>query len=382
MKKSICTYQQINNYVSQFFDHEMHAKRVESIATAMFGCLKAGSIAISAIAKALGQFRGLKVKHALKQVDRLLSNTKFDLNATFPLWINFLLASKKEIVVALDWTDFSKDGQATLALHMVNKTGRSSPLLWKTVLQSELKNKQNDVEDELLSSFKEMLPEDISVTVLADRGFLDMAFFAFMRQLGFDFIVRCRKNVLIEHGGERQQANAWLSPSGRSQGLRGVKATKDGYCVPFFVSTRDKKMQEAWHLLSSRDDLRASQIVSLYGRRFTIEERFRDIKDDRFGMGLSRIRVSKPERRDRMLFLCALAIPLLSLLGAAGESLGMDRMLKCNTVKHRTHSLLTQGSHYFLCLSVMSGPELNKLLKRFNELLSEHAVFTGIFGVI
>ena len=38
-------------------------------------------------------------------------------------------------------------------------------------------------------------------------------------------------------------------------------------------------------------------------------------------------------------------ITLLTLLGAAGESLGMDRMLKANTVNKRTHSLLCRGCY-------------------------------------
>ena len=38
-----------------------------------------------------------------------------------------------------------------------------------------------------------------------------------------------------------------------------------------------------------------------------------------------------------MLLLSALAIALLTLLGAAGESLGYDRWLKANTVKYRTN---------------------------------------------
>ena len=44
-----------------------------------------------------------------------------------------------------------------------------------------------------------------------------------------------------------------------------------------------------------------------------------------------------------MLLLSALAIALLTLLGAAGESLGYDRWLKVNTAKYRTHSLFRQG---------------------------------------
>lgn len=41
--------------------------------------------------------------------------------------------------------------------------------------------------------------------------------------------------------------------------------------------------------------------------------------------------------------LSALACALLTLLGAAGESLGMERDLKANTAKKRTYSLFRQG---------------------------------------
>jgi len=54
---------------------------------------------------------------------------------------------------------------------------------------------------------------------------------------------------------------------------------------------------------------------------------FRDIKDLRFGMGLSAVHLVEPGRRDRLLLVCALAGVLLTLLGAAGESLGMERRI-------------------------------------------------------
>ncbi len=55
-------------------------------------------------------------------------------------------------------------------------------------------------------------------------------------------------------------------------------------------------------------------------------------------VGMNAIRVKSPQRRDRLFLLNAFAIVLLTLLGAAGESLGYDRHLKANTVKRRTHS--------------------------------------------
>jgi hypothetical protein len=76
--------------------------------------------------------------------------------------------------------------------------------------------------------------------------------------------------------------------------------------------------------------------MNYYAKRWTIEPGFRDTKDLRFGMGLSVLRIADPQRRDRLLLLNAFAIVLLTLLGAAGESLNMDRHLKVNTAKHRT----------------------------------------------
>jgi hypothetical protein len=70
---------------------------------------------------------------------------------------------------------------------------------------------------------------------------------------------------------------------------------------------------------------------------------FRHTNDLRFGMGLSSTRIGELIRRDRLLPVSAFAMALLSLLGALGESLGMDRLLKSNTSKIRAHSPFRQG---------------------------------------
>jgi hypothetical protein len=65
--------------------------------------------------------------------------------------------------------------------------------------------------------------------------------------------------------------------------------------------------------------MKSAEVVHVYGRRFTIEEAFRDLKDPRFGFGLSQARISTPERRDRLMLVAALATALLTVLGGAGE---------------------------------------------------------------
>jgi hypothetical protein len=57
---------------------------------------------------------------------------------------------------------------------------------------------------------------------------------------------------------------------------------------------------------------------------------------------------------------------LLTLLGAAGESLGYDRMLKTNTAKHRVHSLFRQGCMLYDLIPMMPQARLRPLMQRFS----------------
>ena len=125
-----------------------------------------------------------------------------------------------------------------------------------------------------------------------------------------------------------------------------------------------------------------AEVVALYGGRFTIEESFRDVKDLRFGMGLSSFSIAETGRRDRLLLLSALACALLTLLGAAGESLGMERHLKSNTSKKRTYSLFRQGCMYYRALPTMPEAQLRPLIERFAQLVCEQPVFREVFGLI
>ena len=94
------------------------------------------------------------------------------------------------------------------------------------------------------------------------------------------------------------------------------------------VCVHDAKMDEPWCLVASEATVPTRVLIRYYGKRWGIEAGFRDIKDMRFGMGLSSMHVSRPERRDRLLLVSALAIAVLSVLGAAGERIGYDRWLK------------------------------------------------------
>jgi hypothetical protein len=346
--------------------------------------LHAATLAIHAIGEGLAVAMGLDPKHAIKQVDRLLSNRGVDVEVLAPLWVSFVLAERKDIVVALDWTDFDGDEQTTLVLNVITTHGRATPLLWKTVTKKGLKTRRNDYEDDLLRRLRDAVPDDVRVTVLADRGFGDQKLYQYLRgELGFDYVIRFRGNIRVTSAsGEARTAAEWLRPDGRLLELRGAGVTADDTTVERIVIVRAQGMKDAWYLASSRTDLTGAKIKDLYGRRFTIEENLRDTKDLHFGLGLSATHISVPARRDRLLLLVALAEALLTLLGAAAESLGLDKKLKVNTVKKRTHSLFRQGSFWYRAIPTMKEERLRDLMTAFENTLSQHSVFRGIFGAI
>lgn len=375
----------IVEFVSVLFEGDVHAKRVLSLANGTLGVLTSASLAVHAIGQGLAHAQGTLSKHGVKQVDRLLSNQGIEVDALFEQWVPYVVGARQAVVVALDWTSFAADGHETLVLSMLTRHGRATPLLWRTVEAQTLKGQQTAYEDALLCRLYDTVPKGVAVTVVADRGFADCKLLQLLsEELGFGYVVRLRSQYYVTDAhGERRKAANWVAANGRARTLRDARLT-DFQALPVatVVCVRAKDMKEPWCLVSSDREATAKTLIGYYGKRWGIETSFRDIKALRFGMGMSALRISRPERRDRLLLLSALAIALLTLLGAAGEALGYDRWLKANTVKRRTHSLFRQGLMLYDHIANWPEARLRPLLEKFAELLHEQRLLRDLFGVI
>jgi hypothetical protein len=227
-----------------------------------------------------------------------------------------------------------------------------------------------------------VLPPEVQPTILADRGFGDQKWYELLTDLEFALITRFRGVVVVESGDdERHPASDWVQANGQIRHLNGARFTADRYPVDSVVCVKAHGMKDAWRLAVGGTAVTGAVAVKLYGRRFTIEENFRDTKDPRYGLGLSATHVRDVRRRDRLLLICAMAMTLLTLLGAAGESLGMDRMLKANTSKKRTHLLSRQGCTYRAPIPAMKQEELKSLVQRFGEYVPREPTYVHAFGL-
>jgi hypothetical protein len=378
------TSKSTRQFLDRIFGEDVHTKRIESLANATLGVVSTGSLAVNTIGHGLALARGKLSKHAIKQVDRLLSNPGIDVEQFSRQWVPYVVGPRQNITVAMDWTDFDSDNHTTIMLSMVTRHGRATPLIWLTVDKDALKNQRNDYEDQVLQRLADALPHGVKVLILADRGFGDQKLYRFLtEELKFDYLIRFRGNINVTAAdGETRQAADWVGAGGRSRTLRNAAVTADHYQVGTVVCVHAKDMKEPWCLAASTMSDTAKQLITTYAKRWSIEPGFRDTKDLRFGMGMGSIRVSDPKRRDRLWLLNAFAVALLTILGAAGEALGYDRHLKANTVKRRTHSLFRQGAMLYDLIPKMPETRLLPLLQRFEQMLREIPVFNGVYGVI
>jgi hypothetical protein len=378
------SFDQVRQVLGGVLGPDLHAKRIDSLCDATLGVLRSASLAVAAIGHGLAAAKGVTTKHAIKQVDRLLSNPGIKVDDILTLWVPYVVGARTSIAVAMDWTDFDADNQTTIMLSLITEHGRATPLVWLTVDKKTLKDQRNLYEDRVLVRLAEILPPHVRVRIIADRGFGDHKLYRLLtEQLHFDYVIRFRGNILVTAAdGEAHTAASWVGPGGRARTLRCAKVTAERHEVGSVVCVREKDMKQAWCLATNSTDETAKDLMRFYGARWGIESGLRDTKDLRFGMGMGTMRVTSPERRDRLWLLNAFAVVLLTLLGAAGEVLGYDRLLKSNTAKRRIHSLFRQGCMLYDLIPAMPESRLRPLMETYAAMLHAQPLFTKVLGAV
>jgi hypothetical protein len=73
----------------------------------------------------------------------LAINLGINVEDILPRWLPHVVGARSSIVVALDWTDFDADNQATSMLSLLTDYGRATPLVWLTVDKRTLKDNRS-----------------------------------------------------------------------------------------------------------------------------------------------------------------------------------------------------------------------------------------------
>jgi hypothetical protein len=119
VRKGARRFKYTKEFLDRLFSDDLHAKRVHSLVNATLGVMTNASLAVCTIGRGLALARGGLIKHAIKQVDRLLSNPGIDVKELFMRWVPSMIGSRKEVEIAMDWTDFDADNQSTIMLSLL-----------------------------------------------------------------------------------------------------------------------------------------------------------------------------------------------------------------------------------------------------------------------
>lgn len=319
----------------------MHTARVAVLIDSVRALLSSRRLVLMDLARAWPGAE--RVRAPLKRLDRLLSNTHLQREATslYAQMARWLLRSAQPVIV-VDWSTL-KDDESWHLLRAALAVGGRTVTLYEEV-HSQRKQQSPGVHRRFLQRLKKVLPADSRPIIVTDAGFR-CPWFAEVERLGWHWVGRVRNQVCVRLG----EQGAWRLASSLFTGAQKLRifgtirlARRKAFCCQLLryrqppqgrkhrtarggiscsKTSREaaRSMREPW-LLAYSNSLQhstATHIVQLYKKRMQIELGFRDLKSERYGCAFRHSLTRKAPRIAVLLLLHAMASFIAWLQGLA-----------------------------------------------------------------
>ena len=293
--------------------------RMNSLVAAVLGLIFAGKtniwdMGVAAPGKANAVNRG-------KRIGYFLTNLNISIEDVAKALLNALTGNLTDVIVAIDWTEF---GSWKILTAAVVTKGRGIPFFWKAVKDGRCR--MADVEVQVCEKLIAMVPPGKRLLLLGDRGFDSAEFVAYLLRRGVQFVLRCVHSVSVRLSDNVDFVTISNLPLkvGEVLDYGTVLYTKGSAVAVRLVRTLAHGQTDEWNLITNLGEhALAKVIVKLYGRRFTIEELFRDLKGG--GWQLERTRVRFEESMDRLILVLAVAHILVVSIGRWAKKCNLER---------------------------------------------------------
>ena len=305
------------------------------------------------------------------------------------------LAGVRTPLIIVDWSDLSADRRWQLLRASVALEGRSVTLYEE--VHALLDATAPGVHKGFLARLGAMLPPQCRPIVITNAGFRS-PWFQLINAMGWCWIGRIRNRDMIRRlgGGDwfgckrlYAQASALAQALGRYQYVRSNPVNCDLVLIRRAAQGRHKKsvlgtkvrsrhslkqarcQREPWLLAASPllSHLSAQALVAIYAQRMQIEEAFRDLKSERFGLGLCACRSKQGQRLRILLLIATLALFVLRLIGEVAKARQLQFQFQSNTRRTRpVLSVITLGLQLVQRgLGAFPPGELNAALAQFKQ---------------
>lgn len=268
-----------------------------------------------------------KYKHRLKRLWRFVSNPRVKTGYLQSLWCKWAVNTfmpGKYVTVALDWTELP--GNIQLLMAAIPYAGRAIPILWVNTTYRAFKDSQNRIEERLITTLTQIIPQDKRIILVADRGFGRASLVNFLIKLNILFVLRVKADVIIKtNKGKKINLRRFKIKVNQVKWFGGISYREDG-CVEkvnLAVTLAEPKAgcdPDSWILVTN---LRKAQTaISNYKLRFDIEEWFKDLKHQ---LGLDQLQTKNLGRVRKIVLISAVAYGLLMLIGTVADKLSSIR---------------------------------------------------------
>jgi hypothetical protein len=350
----------VERLLGEYLREQLHAKQAKALEDVVGAALSGAHLSLSRLAR--GVAPSTAVRHRIKKVDRLLGNAALHARrrALYGEVARRWLAGVTQLLVVVDWSDVTADQRWHLLRASVALEGRSVTLYEEIHPQSKYAN--YEVHRRFLARIAKLLPAGNRPIVITDAGFRS-PWFELVRQRGWQWIGRIRGKDMVQvpEGPWRRCSDMYREASTQAQSFeearyvrshpidcrlvlakREVKGRrrlgrKGRPCRGHTSLKSARAAREPWLLACSRDlaHLSPEAIIALYGQRMRIEQSFRDLKNERVGLGLSASRSRSGKRLEMLLLVGHLAAWLMRLIGEAAQQCQMH--LQFQSVAHLDH---------------------------------------------
>jgi hypothetical protein len=213
------------------------------------------------------------------------------------------------LVLVIDGSEAGRDC-VLLSINVVYKK-RALPLCW-LVVQGKRGHLSEQTHIQLVQKVANLLPAHRAVVFWGDGEFDGVELLSTLQVLGWSYVCRTAKNVILTEAGERfQPTDLLLQPEDRIE-LPDVNITGDAYGPVLVGIVWEMRWKEPLVLVSNLDFL--EEAYGFYRKRFRIETFFSDQKSR--GFYLEHSHVSDTDHLSRLLIGTCLAYLWMVCLGA------------------------------------------------------------------
>jgi hypothetical protein len=338
------------------FDKRIKHSFIEAVDAVKHGA----RLSLTSIGRSLAQSNNSIEKYGIKRIDRLLGNQTLHqnrINIYQQLAIQF--SNIKQLFIAIDWSSVYSSKFVMLRAAVAFK-GRAFTLYEEVHPENTMGNSK--IQSDFLKTLKHIIPKSCEPVIYTDAGF-KVPWFKDVEALGWHWLartrglVKCITKELIDwqytHDyhhlatskpmeleglllGKRQKHSCrGVLFKGKKQVQKSNKKPKRPNCNDY--KKHKKSSKEPWFLVSNlpKATFNAQNLVNIYKRRMTIEEAFRDTKNEYYGLGLKRSRSNHIERLQTLLLIALIAQYTLYVIGKAAEILKYHYDFQANTIKNR-----------------------------------------------